>query len=72
MNNTWVRNLNINKILKANYMTPEQDAEFMKNIDMDELERGVEQAERDIANGRVIGFEEAMAQINRKVFGKGI
>lgn len=72
MNNTWVGNLNINKILKANYMTLEEDAEFMKNIDMYEVERGVEQAEREIAEGKGIEFREAMVLIHKEVFGEEI
>ena len=70
MDNTWVKKLNINKMLEEYYMTPAEDAEFMKNIDMDEVARGVEQAEREIANGEVIEFEEAFAIIRKEVFGE--
>lgn len=51
-------------------LTPEEDAKFMANIDMDALERGVRKSEEDIANGRVIEFKEAMSQIHREVFGE--
>ena len=51
-------------------LTPEEDAEFMANIDMEALERGIRQSKEDIANGRVIEFEEAMKQIHREVFGE--
>ena len=70
MDNTWVEKLNINKMVEEDYMTPATDAEFMKNIDMDEVARGVEQAEREIANGEVIEFEEAFAIIRKEVFGE--
>ena len=48
----------------------EEDAEFMANIDMDELVKGIEQSEREIAEGQVIEFEEAMKRIHKEVFGE--
>lgn len=51
-------------------LTPEEDAEFMANIDMEALEEGVRKSEEEIANGKVIEFEEAMKQIHREVFGE--
>ena len=51
-------------------LTPEEDAEFMANIDIDALEEGVRKSEEEIANGKVIEFEEAMKQNHREVFGE--
>lgn len=42
------------------YLTSEEDSAFMANIDIEALERGLEQAEREIANGKEMKFEEAM------------
>lgn len=53
-------------------LTPEEDAEFMANIGMEALERGVRQSEEEIANGQGIEFEEAIAIIEREVFGEEI
>lgn len=45
-----------------------QDTNFMNNIDMKALKKGIKNSEDDIANGRIIQFEEAMAQIHKEVF----
>ena len=50
-------------------LTPEEDDEFMANIDMEVLEEGIRKSKEDIAIGRVLEFEEAMKQIHREVFG---
>jgi len=42
----------------------------MANIDMDELVKGIEQSEREIAEGKGIPFEKAMSQIHKEVFGE--
>lgn len=70
MNNTSVKKLNFSTQFSDYCLTPEEDAEFMANIDMEALERGIEKSEEDIANGRVIEFREAMAQIHKEVFGE--
>lgn len=70
MNNTSVKKLNYSTQFNDYCLTPEEDAEFMANIDMEALERGIEKSEEDIANGRVIEFREAMAQIHKEVFGE--
>ena len=70
MNNTSVKKLNFSTQFSDYCLTPKEDAEFMANIDMEALERGIEKSEEDIANGRVIEFREAMAQIHKEVFGE--
>lgn len=47
------------------YLTPEEDSAFMANIDIEALERGLGQAEREIAKMK---FEEAMKKIHIEVF----
>ena len=69
MNNTSVKKLNFSTQF-SDYSLTQEDAEFMSNIDMKALERGIEKSEEDIANGRVIEFREAMAQIHKEVFGE--
>lgn len=70
MNNTNIKDLNILSKLNDFCLTPEEDAELMANIDMDALIKGIEQAEREIANGEGIPWQEAMAQIHKEVFGE--
>lgn len=71
MNNTrYIKKSSILSKLSDYYLTPEEDTAFMANIDMDALERGLEQAERDIKGGRVIKFEQAMKEIDLEVFGE--
>lgn len=70
MNNTRYIKKTILSKLSDYYLTPEEDAAFMANIDMEALERGMEQAEREIANGEGIEFEEAMKEIDLEVFGE--
>lgn len=70
MQNTSIRDLDIDVNFRDFYLTPEEDAEFMANIDMDELVKGIEQSEREIAEGQVIEFEEAMKRIHKEVFGE--
>lgn len=45
-----------------------QDTFFMNNIDINLLKKGIEDSEKDITNGRIIQFEEAMSQIHKEVF----
>lgn len=66
MTNSYFKISDMNEYI----LTPEEDAEFMANIDMEALERGIRKSEEDIANERVIEFEEAMSQIHREVFGE--
>lgn len=66
MNNSHIKISDMNEYI----LTPEEDAEFMANIDMEALEREIKKSKEDIANGRVIEFEEAMKQIHREVFGE--
>ena len=66
MSNSHIKLSDMNEYI----LTPEEDAEFMANIDMEALEEGIRKAKEDIANGRVIEFEEAMKQIHREVFGE--
>ena len=61
MNSTSVKKTNYITQFNEYCLTPEEDAKFMANIDMEALERGIEKSEEDIANGRVIEFREAMA-----------
>lgn len=71
MNNTrYIKKSPILSKLSDYYLTPEEDAAFMANIDMEALERGMEQAEKEIANGEGIEFEEAMKEIDLEVFGE--
>ena len=70
MKNTSISNLDIDINFNEFHLTPEEDAEFMANIDMEELIKGIEQSEREIAEGKVIGFEEAMKEIHKEVFGE--
>lgn len=70
MNDTNLKKLNFSTQFSDYCLTPEEDTQFMANIDMEALERGIEKSEQDIANGRVIGFREAMAQIHKEVFGE--
>lgn len=70
MQNTSIKDLDMSMKLSEFYLTPEEDAEFMANIDMDELIKGIEQSEREIAEGQVIEFEEAMKRIHKEVFGE--
>ncbi len=71
MNNTrYIKKQALANKLSDFYLTPEEDAKFMANIDMEALERGLEQAEDDIANGRVIEFEQAMREIHMEFFGE--
>ena len=71
MNNTrYIKKQALANKFNEFYLTPEEDAKFMANIDMEALERGVEQAEDDIANGRVMEFEQAMKEIHMEVFGE--
>ena len=72
MENTNIKKLNLYAKLNDYYLTEQEDAEFMANIDMDALERGIEIAEQEIANGNGIEFKEAMAQIHNEVFGDEI
>lgn len=72
MNNAYINKLNFTTQMNEYCLTPEEDAEFMANIDMEALERGVRQSEEEIANGQGIEFEEAMAIIEREVFGEEI
>ncbi|MBR5227774.1 MAG: hypothetical protein IKV94_03960 [Clostridia bacterium] len=70
MNNTSVKKLNNSTQFSDYCLTPEEDAEFMANIDMEALERGVRKSEEEIANGQGIEFREAMSKIHREVFGE--
>lgn len=70
MNNISVKKLNFSTQFNDYCLTSDEDAEFMANVDMEALERGIEKSEEDIANGRVIEFREAMAQIHKEVFGE--
>ena len=70
MNNTNIRELNYSTQFSDYCLTPKEDSEFMANIDMEALERGVRESEKDIANGRIIEFREAMTQIHKEVFGE--
>ena len=65
MDNTSVKRLH----LKGFYMPKEDDDDIMANIDMDALEKGIEQAEKEIAEGKGIEFRQAMAEIHKEVFG---
>ena len=49
-------------------LSPEEDAKFMANIDMDALIEGVKKSQQEISEGKGISFEEAMAQIDKEVF----
>ena len=66
MSNSHIKLSDMNEYI----LTPEEDAEFMANIDMEALEEGIRKSKEDIANGRVIEFREAMEQIHREVFGE--
>ena len=70
MNNTSIKKLNYSTEFDDYYLTQEEDASFMANIDADALEIGIEKSEEDIAIGRVLEFREAMAQIDKEVFGE--
>lgn len=71
MNNTrYIKKSPILSKLSDYYLTPEEDAAFMANIDMEALERGMEQAEEDIKCGRIIEFEQAIKEIDLEVFGE--
>ena len=72
MNNTSIKKLNINTLLNESSLTAEEDAKFKSNVDMLELERGVEKAGQEIANREGIEFREAMAKIHKEIFGEKI
>ena len=49
-------------------MTPEEEAKFMENIDMDALDKIIEEIEKEIDNPDAwIPFEEAMDEIRRDI-----
>ena len=49
-------------------MTPEEEAKFMENIDMDALDKIIEEIEKEIDNPNAwIPFEEAMDEIRRDI-----
>lgn len=70
MNNTSIRKLNYSTQFNDYCLTPEEDAKFMANIDMEALERGVRKSKEEFANGQGIEFREAMSKIHREVFGE--
>lgn len=71
MNNTrYIKKIDLLSKFSENYLTPEEDEAFMANIDMEALECGLAQAEREIANGEGIEFEQAMKEIHARVFGE--
>lgn len=70
MNNTNIKKLNFITKFSEYCLTPEEDAQFMANIDMEALEIGVKKSEEEIANGQGIEFSEAIAQIHREFFGE--
>ena len=70
MNNEVIKRINIISQLRDYCLTPEEDAEFMANIYMEALERGVRKSEQEIANRQGIEFREAMAKIHKEVFGE--
>lgn len=72
MKNTSIENLNLYSQFSKYCLTPEEDAEFMANIDMEELEKGIKKSEEEIAKGLGIEFNEAMSQIHKEVFGEGV
>ena len=69
MNKTYSEDINILNKFKQYYLTDEEDAELMAQVNMEEMERVIEISEQQIANGEGIEFEEAMAQIEEEVFG---
>ena len=72
MNDTYCKDINIYNKFKEYYLTDEEDAELMAQIDIDELERVIKLSEQQIANGEGIEFREAMEQIEEEVFGAKI
>lgn len=70
MQNTSIKKTDICAGFSEFCLTPEEDDKFMAGIDLEELIAGIEQSEKDISEGQVIGFEEAMEEIHKEVFGE--
>lgn len=72
MKNTSIKELDLYNELQDYMLSEDEDAEFMKNIDMDAVIEGIKKSEQEIAEGKVIEFREAMALIHKEVFGEEI
>ena len=70
-----MKNLNVKEITteeeaREYFEMQEHTDDIMKYLDMDEVVKGIEQAEREIANGEGIEFRKAFNNIRLKLFGE--
>lgn len=72
MNNTSITKLDLYNGLQDYMLSEEEEAEFMKNIDMDAVIEGIKKSEQEIAEGKGIEFREATSIIHKEVFGEEI
>ena len=72
MKNSSLKSFNTHNIINDYYLQNFQETDFINTIDMEALEKGIQNSEKDIAEGRVIEFKEAMLQIHKELFGEKI
>ncbi len=70
MKNLKVKEITTQEEARAYFEMQDTTDDIMKYLDMDEVVKGIEQAEREIANGEGIEFRKAFNNIRRKVFGE--
>lgn len=70
MKNLKVKEMTTEEEERDYFETQEPTDDIMQYLDMDEVVKGIEQAEREIANGEGIEFRKAFNNIRQKVFGQ--
>lgn len=70
MKNLKVKEITTEEEERDYFETQEPTDDIMQYLDMDEVVKGIEQAEREIANGEGIEFRKAFYNIRQKVFGQ--
>lgn len=72
MKNLKVKEITTEEEARAYFEMQESTDDIMKYLDMDEVIKGIEQAEIEIANGEIIEFDEAFKILRNEVLVEGI
>jgi len=72
MKNLKVKEITTEEEARAYFEMQESTDDIMKYLDMDEVIKGIEQAEIEIANGEIIEFDEAFKILHKEVLVEGI
>lgn len=70
MKKSFIENSSYNINFSDYILTPEEDALFMANIDMEAVEKGIRKSKEEFNRGQGIDFKDAMFQIHKEVFGE--